>query len=85
MDAILATWGKQPLGFEPGTRWEHGNTGYAIAGRIIEMASAMPLDSFIGSRITGKLGMRSAVDTSATQWDDSEPQGHELASHSMPA
>lgn len=84
VDAILANWGKQPLGFEPGSRWEYSNTGYAIAGRIIEVASGMSLDSFIRSRITDKLGMHSAIDTSATQWDESEPQGYDVAAFGPP-
>src|SRR5262245_4222716 len=54
VDAILANWGKRPLSFEPGSKWEYSNTGYAIAGRIIEIASGMPLDVFIRSRITEK-------------------------------
>jgi CubicO group peptidase (beta-lactamase class C family) len=79
VDAILANWGKRPLSFAPGSKWEYSNTGYAIAGRIIEIASGMPLDVFIRRRITEKLDMRSAVDTSVTRWDDSEPQGYEVA------
>ncbi|MBB3121684.1 serine hydrolase domain-containing protein [Pseudoduganella violacea] len=84
VDAILANWGKKPLSFEPGSRWEYSNTGYAIAGRIIEIASGMPLDAFIRSRITEKLDMRSAVDTSVTHWDESETQGYEVTAFGPP-
>ena len=84
VDAILANWGKRPLSFEPGSRWEYSNTGYAIAGRIIEVASGMPLDAFIRSRITDKLGMRSVTDTSATAWDAHDPQGYEVAALGPP-
>jgi CubicO group peptidase (beta-lactamase class C family) len=84
VDAILANWGKQPLSFEPGSRWEYSNTGYAIAGRIIEIASGMSLDRFIRSRITDKLDMRSVVDTSVTQWDRNAPQGYEVAAFGPP-
>jgi CubicO group peptidase (beta-lactamase class C family) len=84
VDAILADWGKRPLGFEPGSRWEYSNTGYAVAGRIIEMASGMSLNNFIRSRITDKLGMHSAVDISETHWSDSEPQGYEVAAFGPP-
>lgn len=79
VDAILANWGTQPLSFEPGSKWEYSNTGYAIAGRVIELASGMSLDAFIHSRITDKLGMHSALDSSTTPWDDSAPQGYETA------
>lgn len=84
VDAILATWGKKPLSFEPGSRWEYSNTGYAIAGRIIELASGMSLDSFIRRRITDKLAMHSVVDTSVTPWDRNEPQGYEVAAFGPP-
>ncbi|GJI93663.1 hypothetical protein RugamoR57_03810 [Duganella caerulea] len=84
VDAILANWAKRPLSFEPGSRWEYSNTGYAIAGRIIEIASGMSLDTFISSRIAEKSGMRSMVDTSAVAWDDSEPQGYEVAAFGPP-
>lgn len=84
VDAILANWGRKPLSFEPGSRWEYSNTGYAIAGRIIEIASGMPLDTFIRSRITGKLEMRSVIDTSASTWDENEPQGYEVAAFGPP-
>jgi D-alanyl-D-alanine carboxypeptidase len=59
VNAILADWGRRPLSFEPGTRWSYSNTGYAIAGRIIEIASGMSLDDFVRSRITDKLDMKS--------------------------
>lgn len=84
VDAILANWGRQPLAFEPGSRWEYSNTGYAIAGRIIEIASGQSLDAFIRTRITGKLGMRSVVDTSALAWDAGDPQGYEVAAFGPP-
>lgn len=84
VDAILANWGKRPLSFEPGSKWEYSNTGYAIAGRIIEIASGMPLDDFIRGRITDKLDMRSVVDTSATPWEARDPQGYEVAALGPP-
>lgn len=84
VDAILADWGKRPLSFEPGSRWEYSNTGYAMAGRIIEKASGLSLDAFIRTRITDKLDMRSVVDTSATVWDARDPQGYEVAALGPP-
>ena len=84
VDAILADWGKRPLGFEPGSRWEYSNTGYAIAGRIIETVSGMPLHAFIRSRITGKLGMDSVADTSAMPWGEGDPQGYAAVAFGPP-
>lgn len=84
VNAILADWGRRPLSFEPGTRWSYSNTGYAIAGRIIEMASGMSLDAFVRNRITDKLDMESVVDTSSTPWDPKDPQGYEVAALGPP-
>lgn len=33
-----------PLRFEPGTRWEYGNGGFEVAGRLIEVLSGLPLE-----------------------------------------
>jgi D-alanyl-D-alanine carboxypeptidase len=82
--AILADWGMRPLSFEPGTRWSYSNTGYAIAGRVIEIASGMSLDDFVRSRITDKLNMMSVVDTSTTPWNSRDPQGYEVAALGPP-
>jgi D-alanyl-D-alanine carboxypeptidase len=84
VNAILADWGRRPLSFEPGTRWSYSNTGYAIAGRIIEIASGMSLDDFVRSRITDKLDMMSVIDTSTTPWDSRDPQGYEVAALGPP-
>ena len=84
VQAILDDWGKRPLGFEPGTRWEYSNTGYVIAGRIVEIASGMSLEAFLRSRITDRLGMRSAIDTTAITWDPRDPQGYEVAALGPP-
>lgn len=84
VDAILADWGKRPLSFAPGTQWSYSNTGYAIAGRIIEIASGTSLDQFVRRRITDKLDMKSVVDTSTTPWDSRDPQGYEVAALGPP-
>ena len=85
VDAIIDNWGKKlPLTFEPGSKSEYSNTGYAIAGRIIEIASGMALDAFLHKRITDKLGMDSVVDTSERAWDAKDPQGYEVAAFGPP-
>ncbi len=48
-----------PLLFQPGTRWEYG-ISMDILGRIVELASGLPLDEFMQRRIFGPLKM---VDT----------------------
>ena len=75
-DAIIAKWGKQPLDFAPGQRWEYSNTNYVIAGRMLEKASGQTVDALIRSRITDKLGMRSAIDLNTSAWGDGEVTGY---------
>jgi CubicO group peptidase (beta-lactamase class C family) len=62
--AILNTWAKKPLNYDPGTRWQYSNTGYVIAGEIIAKASGMSLVDFLKARILNPLGMSSAGDCS---------------------
>lgn len=84
VDAILTKWGKSPLNYEPGSKWEYSNTGYMIAGRIIEIVSGTSLQTFIHTRITDKLSMRSVTDVSTMLLDESNPQGYEVAAFGPP-
>jgi CubicO group peptidase (beta-lactamase class C family) len=75
-DAIIAQWGRQPLNFAPGQRWEYSNTNYVIAGRMLEKASGQALDALIRSRILDKVGMRSAIDLNTSGWGEGEVTGY---------
>lgn len=55
--AIVDRWAKKPLDFEPGTAWQYSNTGYVVAGMIVEKASGQPLLTYLNSHIFKKLGM----------------------------
>jgi D-alanyl-D-alanine carboxypeptidase len=60
--AILEKWSKKPLNFDPGTRWQYSNTGYVLAGSIVEKVSGRPLVAFLREKILDPLGMASAGD-----------------------
>ena len=60
---ILERWGRKPLDFEPGTRWQYSNTNYVIVGVIVEKASGMALFDFLKNRIFAPLGMTTVTDT----------------------
>lgn len=75
--AIMAKWGQQPLNFTPDQRWEYSNTNYVIAGQIAEKACGQSLTHIVSSRITDKLGMRSAIDINATPWSANDPVGYQ--------
>ena len=63
---IADRWGKQPLDFEPGARWQYSNTNYTLAGMVVEKASGMPFYSFVQTRILDPLGLTSARDFDAS-------------------
>ena len=48
-----------PLIAQPGTKW-HYSIGLDVMGRVIEVASGMPFDTFVNTRIFAPLGMRSS-------------------------
>ncbi|MEP6506771.1 MAG: serine hydrolase domain-containing protein [Gemmatimonadales bacterium] len=62
---IMNGWAKQPLDFEPGTRWQYSNTGYVLAGMIVEKVSGMPFFQFIQTRLLDPLHMTTAKDFNA--------------------
>jgi CubicO group peptidase (beta-lactamase class C family) len=55
---IVDRWAKKPLDFDPGTQWQYSNTGYVVAGMIVEKAAGMPLLKFLQARIFTPLGMK---------------------------
>ena len=64
--AIVDRWAKQPLDFDPGTRWQYSNTNYTIAGMIVEKASGMPFFKFVRTRILQPVGLTTASDFNAS-------------------
>ncbi|WP_454279772.1 serine hydrolase domain-containing protein [Sphingomonas sp. Marseille-Q8236] len=58
---IVDRWAKAPLDFVPGAQWQYSNTGYVVAGMIVEKVSGQPLLDFLQARVFRPLGIR-AVD-----------------------
>jgi D-alanyl-D-alanine carboxypeptidase len=73
---ILDKWGRIPLDFDPGTRWQYSNTNYVIAGVIVEKLSGMPLWTLLGDRIFTPLGMKSVTDTDEKALPGGDPQAY---------
>ncbi len=74
---ILDVWGKRPLDFDPGTRWQYSNTNYVIAGRIVEQVSGVPLIDLLEKRIFVPLGMDNVYDADASRLPATDPTGYE--------
>src|SRR6202022_3519943 len=56
---IADQWGRIPLDFEPGAKWQYSNTNYAIAGMIAEKVAGMPLLDLLQKRVFTPLQMTS--------------------------
>jgi len=69
---ILQTWGKKPLNFDPGTRWQYSNTNYVLAAEIFEKVAEEKLVPFLKERIFTPLKMESADDCSVAFPYDAE-------------
>lgn len=60
-DQIIRYMIRQPLDFDPGTRYCYSNFGYCILGRVIEKASGQPYETYVRREILqpcGAEGMR---------------------------
>lgn len=53
----IEAFAREPLQFEPGTRWQYSNMGIATLGRIIEVISGDRYEEFIRKRIFEPLDM----------------------------
>lgn len=62
---IMDRWARQPLDFEPGTRWQYSNTGYTLAAMIVEKVARMPFFKFVQTRLLDPVGMKTARDFDA--------------------
>lgn len=73
---IIARWTCKPLDFEPGTQWQYSNTGYVVAGRILEIVTGVPLIDFLNKRIFCPIGMNNVLDLSNQPLSASDAQGY---------
>jgi CubicO group peptidase (beta-lactamase class C family) len=55
-EGVMA-FSQRPLEFEPGTRWAYCNVGIDTLGRIVEVVSGVPYETFLQKRIFEPLGM----------------------------
>ncbi len=54
MSKVIA---REPLRFQPGSRWAYSTAGLDVAGRIVEVASGRPFAEFMHDRLFAPLGM----------------------------
>jgi CubicO group peptidase (beta-lactamase class C family) len=56
-EAVLE-FARQPLEFEPGSKWQYSNPGLATLGRIVEVVADQPYEAFLEQRLFRPLGMK---------------------------
>jgi CubicO group peptidase (beta-lactamase class C family) len=56
--AMIKVLAREPLRFQPGTRWAYSTAGMDTLGRVVEVVSGMPYDKFIQTRLFDPLGMK---------------------------
>ena len=54
----VALMAKQPLDFLPGTQWAYSSPGIAVLGRVIEVVSGQPFETFMHRRVFEPLDMQ---------------------------
>jgi CubicO group peptidase (beta-lactamase class C family) len=54
----VRSYAMTPLQSEPGSKFRYSNAGINTAGRIIEVVSGMPYETFLDKRLFGPMGMK---------------------------
>jgi CubicO group peptidase (beta-lactamase class C family) len=75
-DKILDRWARKPLDFEPGTQYQYSNTGFVIAGLVVEKASGMPLLDFLSKYIFTPLNMQSVMNIDQNRLTETDATGY---------
>ncbi|MDR2849551.1 MAG: beta-lactamase family protein, partial [Verrucomicrobiota bacterium] len=58
LDQQVLSFTLSPLEYQPGEGYRYSNEGIDTAGRVIEIVSGMPYETFVQKRILDPLGMR---------------------------
>jgi CubicO group peptidase (beta-lactamase class C family) len=58
---LVPVWVTAKMQFEPGAKWSYCQSGINLAGRIVEVASGQPFDTFLQRRLFDPLGMKSTT------------------------
>lgn len=74
---IMDAWARKPLDFEPGTKWQYSNTGYVVAGAVVEKVSGQPLLQFLREKFFAPLGMKSVADIDEGKLTEGDATGYQ--------
>jgi len=76
LDKLIRDWGTLPLDFAPGTQYQYSNTGYVIAGAIVEKIAGQPVMDVMRKRIFEPLEMHSVLDVNLGHLEPSDARGY---------
>lgn len=74
-----------PVEYEPGSEHRYSNAGYAVAARMMELATGRPWQSLVSAELFEVLGMKSAGFGAPNRIDPAEPWGHRAGSAIAPS
>lgn len=74
--AIMDTWAKKPLDFAPGAQWQYSNTGYVIAGAIVQKVTGQTPFEFLQQHVFPALGITDAYDTNLHALPATDARGY---------
>jgi D-alanyl-D-alanine carboxypeptidase len=75
-DKLIRDWATLPLDFAPGTEYQYSNTGYVIAGAIVEKVAGQPVMEVMRKSIFGPLQMHSVLDVNLGHLEPSDAAGY---------
>jgi len=75
-EKLIQDWATLPLDFEPGSQYQYSNTGYVIAGAIVEKVTGQPVMDAERQRIFEPLGMHSVVDVNLGRLGPEDATGY---------
>lgn len=55
---LIPVYARQPVAFEPGSRWQYSQSGINTAARIVEIVSRQEFSEFLRQRFFDPLGMK---------------------------
>lgn len=73
---IMDVWARKPLDFAPGSQWQYSNTGYTIAGAIVQKVTGQIPFEFLQQHVFPKLGITDAYDTNVHALPASDARGY---------
>src|SRR6478672_5177142 len=59
-DQVVALFKDKPLDFEPGTAWRYNNSGFYLAGMVVERVTKQEYGAYVREHVFKPLGMDSA-------------------------